>query len=205
MFSFWRKRPGTIVKFGSLHEAVDAGDLTATQALLRDGIDPNLQSDSGATPLHIAAARGHVDIAKLLIESGANVNFLIDEGGTPLMAAAARIKPRMIELLISCGAKPNMKGHDGRFPLVCLFQPSVLAVEAQLECIRLMVDHGAIVDERTDDGITPLMSAAWFGNLEAVRELLRLGADVALRNNDGKTPAMLAFQRGHDTLAHILK
>ena len=203
--AFWNKRREPKVKFATLHEATEAGDCTAVQQFLHDGIDPNAQDEHDATALHIAAAAGHLGIAKLLIESGANVDFLINEGGTPLMAASARLKPEMIAFLISRGAQTNKKGHDGRYPLACPFHPGVVLVNEQLECIRVLVAHGARVNERTDTGGTPLMKAAWFGNREAVNELLKLGADPTLRDNRGRTAAMLAFERSHDELAQLLK
>lgn len=203
--AFWNKRREPKTRFVTLHEAVEAGDFNAVQQFLRDGTDPNAQDGRDATALHIAAAHGHLEIAKLLIESGANVDFLIEEGGTPLMAASARLKPEMIEFLISRGAQPNKKGHDGRFPLACPFHFGVVLVNEQLECIRGLVAHGANVNERTDTGGTPLMKGAWFGNREAVEELLKLGADPTLRDDRGRTAAMLAFERGHDDLAQLLK
>jgi ankyrin repeat protein len=203
--AFWNRNREPERKFASLHEAVEAGDYAAVQRFLRDGIDPNAQDGRDATALHIAAARGHLEIAKLLIESGADVDFLIDEGGTPLMAASALLKPTMIDFLISRGAQPNKKGHDGRFPLVCPFHPDLVLVNEQIQCIRSLVAHGATVNDRTDSGATPLMKAAWFGNREAVEELLELGADPTLRDNGGRTAAMLAFERGHDELAQLLK
>jgi uncharacterized protein len=78
-------------------------------------------------------------------------------------------------------------------------------VREQLECIRLLVAHGARVNERTDLGGTALMSAAWFGNREAVDELLRLGADSACRDYRGKTASVLASEKGYDELAKLLQ
>lgn len=203
--AFWNKRQTSEVKFTSLHEATEVGDYAAVQRLLRDGLNANAQDGRDATALHIAAAHGYLEIAKLLIDSGADVDFLIEEGGTPLMAASARFKPRMVEFLISNGAQPNKNGLDGRFPLVCAFQPDVVFVKEQIECIRSLIKHGAKVNECTDSGATPLMKAGWFGNMEAAEELLRLGADPTLRDNRGRTAAMMAFERGHDELAQLLK
>jgi len=202
---FWNKRREPHLEFASLHEAVEAGNYAAVHGFLRNGIDANAQDGRDATALHIAAACGRVEIGKLLIEYGADVDFLIDEGGTPLMAACAFSQAGMVEFLISKGAQPNKKGEGGRSPLQCSFQPDVIAVDEQLECIDLLVKSGAIVNDRTDSGNTPLMTAAWFGNREAVEELLRCGADAKLRNNGGETAAMLAFERGHDELAKFLK
>jgi len=203
--SFFRKNQASQpAKFGSLHEAVEAGDLAAVQAFVRGGTDPNAQTANGATPLHLAAARGRLEIARFLIDSGSEVDFLIDEGGTPLMSAAAAVQPALIELLLSKGAQPGKKGNGGRSPITCLFQPAVVSMDNQLKCLGLLVERGAAVNDPSDSGLTPLMNAAWFGNLEAAKELLKQGADSSLKDQRGRTAAALAFERHHDSLAQLL-
>lgn len=202
--SFWNNRRKSQAQFATIHDAAEAGDLAAVQAFVRGEKNPDVQAPSGATALHIASARGYLDVVKLLVESGSEIDFLIEEGGTPLMAAAAGLRPLIVEFLLTKGAQPNKKGHDGRFPLVCAFQPAVIAVSDQVKTIRLLVEYGADVNVCTDSGITPLMNAAWFGNREAAEELLRLGAEATLKNANGKTAATLAFERGHDSLAQLL-
>jgi ankyrin repeat protein len=192
-------------KFQTLHEAVDAGDVEAVKRFISKGAKVDELNEHGVPSLLYAAARGHLDVARILIDKGADVNFLIEEGGTPLMGAARCLKPRLIEFLLSKGAQPNKRGDGGLFPLACPFQPNVEAVDKQIECIRLLVSAGAGINDRTDSGATPLMNAAWYGNTLAAEELLRLGADPELRDNRGRTAAMMAFERGHDELAKLLK
>lgn len=203
--SFWRKRQNLDQNLPRLHDAVETGNLSVVQKLLQGGADPNALDGRGATALHIAAARGHLEIAQLLVAFGADINFLIDGGGTPLMSASSCLRPRLVDFLLAQGASPNQKGEGGRVPLRCVFQPDVVAVSEQLDCIRLLLAHGARLDERNDNGSTPLMASAWFGNTEAVKLMLQAGANPILRDNQDRTAAILAFIRGHDELAHLLK
>lgn len=203
--AFWNRHKKPQNNIQTLNEAAEVGDIKAVKQLINAGADVRALDGHGAPPLQLAVARGHVEIARILVENGADVNFLIEEGGTPLMGAAHCLKPRSIEFLLSKEAQPNKKGYGGRFPLICPFQPDVAAVDQQIECIRLLVSAGAIINMRTDTGFTPLMKAAWFGNTQATEELLRLGADPKLKDNRGRTAAMLAFERGHDELANFLK
>jgi hypothetical protein len=115
------------------------------------------------------------------------------------------LRDEVVELLLVLGAPPNQAGEGGRFPLLCTLQPDVAAVAEQINCIRLLVAHGAHVNQRADGGETALMRAAWFGNEEAIEELLRLEANSTLVNDRGKTAAMLAFEREHDDLAILLR
>jgi len=203
--AFWNRHKEPEKEFQSLHEAADVGDVEGVRRMIGDGAKINGLNYLGAPPLQYAAARGHLDIARILVDNGADVNFRIEKGGTPLMGAASCLKPRSIEFLLSKGADPNKKGDGGLFPLACPFQPDVAAVDKQIECIRLLVSAGARINERTDSGGTPLMKAAWFGNTQAAEELLRLGADPKLKDNRSRTAAILAFERGHDELANLLK
>jgi len=203
--AFWNKPKQPKMEYDTLLDAVDAGDIDAVRQMIRNGANVRGLNEHGAPPLQYAVARGHLDVAKLLVDHGADVNFLIEGGGTPLMGAASCLVPRSIEFLLSKGADPNKKGDGGRFPLACPYHGNLVTVDRQIECIRLLVAGGARVNERTDTGFTPLMKAAWFGNTQAAAELLRLGADPELRDSDGKTAAIIAFERGHDELAKLLK
>jgi len=56
------------------------------------------------------------------------------------------------------------------------------------------------VNERNEDGRTPLMFAAINGETECAKELLQHGADVNATAHDGGTALMLCgFSRGHGT------
>jgi ankyrin repeat protein len=52
---------------------------------------------------------------------------------------------------------------------------------------RLLLDRGADVNSRANDGFTPLHRASAYGAPEVVRLLLEHGADVEAVNVDGKT------------------
>jgi uncharacterized protein len=201
---FSRKEKAFEFKFSSLHDAVEAGDLKEVECYLKNGNSVHQLDSRGAPCIHVAAARGHTNIVKLFIDYGVDVNFLINEGGTPLMAACSCLQAKMVEFLLEHGADPNIKGQGGRTALICTFKPRVTDLVAQSKCINLLVRSGARVNDRTNDGGTALMDAAWFGNRDAVIELLHLGADPKLRDENERTAAMLAFERGHDELAKML-
>ena len=82
----------------------------------------------------------------------------------------------MVRLLVSYGADMNVRrGEDGIMPIHLCSYPS----EASL-----LLDLGADVDARTDDGRTPIFCFTFGGRLECARFIVRRGADVKLTADD---------------------
>ena len=66
-----------------MHWATKQGNLPAVRALLKSGVDANVDMhfQNGFRALHVAAKRGHTAIVKTLIEAGADVDFRAVVGG----------------------------------------------------------------------------------------------------------------------------
>ena len=61
------------------------------------------------------------------------------------------------------------------------------AVFGHLEAVRALVQAGANVNARNNDGASPLLVAAFFCRTEIVQHLLAHGADKQAKDNAGKT------------------
>ncbi|MBK8892393.1 MAG: ankyrin repeat domain-containing protein [Dechloromonas sp.] len=70
-----------------LHLAASNPDLTALQALVVAGADPNARDGDGATPLHIAAYAQNAKHAQLLLEAGADPHARTNAGRDPTSMA----------------------------------------------------------------------------------------------------------------------
>jgi ankyrin repeat protein len=68
-----------------------------------------------------------------------------------------------------------------------------------------LLDAGAVPNTQNEEGITPLMNAAWFGCRDSVRELLRRGADPLTRDKKGRAAKDLAAEREHREVEELLK
>uniref|UniRef100_A0A8D1WPG5 Protein phosphatase 1 regulatory subunit 27 n=3 Tax=Sus scrofa TaxID=9823 RepID=A0A8D1WPG5_PIG len=64
-------------------------------------------------------------------------------------------------------------------------------LSGNLECVKLLVKHGADIHQRDETGWTPLHIACSDGYPDIARYLISLGADREAANDDGELPADL--------------
>jgi ankyrin repeat protein len=99
-----------------IHDAALDGDIDEVQRQLDAGVDPNLKSSKGATPLFYAVYKGHLEIVELLITRGADVNAVYLSNSV-LDQAHSYDDQEIVELLETHGAevagKDSGKG-DGK-------------------------------------------------------------------------------------------
>lgn len=100
-----------------LFTAVQAGDRTVVQRLLKRGAVLGARDGEGHTALWLAVSRGHLDIADLLLERGAGVDARGNDGWTPLIEAAHSGNVAMVRLLIAHKANVNAEGNFGETAL----------------------------------------------------------------------------------------
>lgn len=79
----------------------------------------------------------------------------------------------------------NKKDKDGHTPL---FASLVGAPELAANLLKM----GASLEQKDNNGSTPLMISAMLGNPEMVAELLRHGASIKTTNADGHSPLSIA-------------
>lgn len=157
--------------------------------------------------LQQATGEGDAARAGRLLSQGADANYLPDETkyaipddvyvssnyldkGSPLRIAAGHSDMPMIRLLLEHGADVKKAERT---------EGSLLVRKSSVEVAGLLVEHGADVngpvskpDAWGSTPITPLMSAAFDGDLEMVRFLLAHGADATMKGTEGKTALDLA-------------
>ena len=114
---------------------------------------------------------------------------------------------RVKKLLASDPSLLDSKDSNGDTPL------HNAAINGQLETVRYLLEFGAMVDVKNDEGMTPLIGASWYGDSTAkpgedltggnpaiVELLIKAGATVNTRDVHGYTPIHCANREVIDLL-----
>ena len=132
-----------------------------------------------------------VIIAGILLDSGAWIDAKDNEGYTPLHSAAQAGPAALpvLQALVKRGAAVNTQASVpvSTTPLHATCMP-----DSELECLRLLLQHGANVDIRDTLGATALHRACKEGREDAVSLLLAHKADVNARDMYESTPLHFA-------------
>lgn len=114
----------------------------------------------GQDALICAARYNRPNLMRIMLQKGASVAFTDDQGWTALAHAAI------------CEANPEQTMYGPR-----------------ADCIRLLIEYGAMIDHRVEDESTILMAAFRHDLLARSRHLLiDAGADLTVQNRFGETP-----------------
>ena len=176
----------------ALMMASRTGAVDAMTTLLKAGAVVNATEKlRGTTALMWAAAQSHPAAVTLLIDHGADVGARstpVALGRTAYLAPTARQRASQLvndadrEVFVR---RPNNEG-GGLTALV------FAAREGDLESARVLVTAGADVNQATQYGWTPLLTATQNRHYALATFLLEHGADPNLANRGGWTPLYLA-------------
>ena len=158
-----------------MHWAIKQGNLPAVRALLKSGVDVNVDMhfQNGFRALHVAAKRGYTAIVKTLIEAGADVDFRAFDGGdvkgkTPLYVAAENGATLAVIELLKAGADVDIASDKGKTPLL------IAAANGMDNCVSLLIYAGADVDWIDDSGSTAMLLAANCKIVKLLKEAVRV-------------------------------
>ncbi|KAG5278954.1 hypothetical protein AALO_G00104560 [Alosa alosa] len=130
-----------------------------------------------------------------------------DCGAMPCSQAAASLKPiRSVhfpnDIVFQDYVRTGELERIGRFmrarrvSLDTIYHSGMAAIHeavlsGNLACVKLLLEYGADIHQRDEEGWTPLHMACSDSFPEIARYLLSLGADVDAENEDGDKPADL--------------
>ncbi|CAK9112610.1 unnamed protein product [Durusdinium trenchii] len=156
--------------------------------LIEERADVNGPNWQGQTPLLLAAKHGHVRIATFLLNMKGDPLASADpEGWTPLHEAARLNRAGTCEVLLehdrNVASPVQLDARCRRAqPYFCRSTPAIIAAdEGSLESLKVLVQFGANIDARREDGNNLIMLAAAKGHYEVCRFLLQCGCLVCGR------------------------
>jgi hypothetical protein len=143
-----------------------------------------------ATALDGRDATPSIRTADVLLARGIDLHdHAFTEGrwkATPVWFCVAFGRNRKLaEHLIERGASPQYSLYAA-------------AYNRDTAAIRLLVRHGADVEESSGRGETPLLGAVGWSHFEAAEALLKCGANVNAQNDRGMTAAHLMLKKNSD-------
>lgn len=153
-----------------LRDALCEGGWQGALNALTLGADPNAHR-LGPPPLCLAVESARIDLVELLIDFGANPSVADELGYTPLHCTADYSLPDIVNLLLLKGSCHRSKSLGGQTPLHRASQGG-----SEVDCIRLLIQAGALVNAKCSLCETPLHCAARVAWPFGIQSLLELGA-----------------------------
>ncbi len=158
----------------------------------------------------VAVSNQDIAIVKLLLEKGADISAKNSYEETALIEAARSFDSEMLRTLLD--GNPDIKDKNAALfeaaengPVVIHIADAPPSATGQndraattapelpwVKNVELLLDSGADIEARDDEGETPLMRAAAFGQSETFKLLLERGAKINVRDRGGLTPLIAA-------------
>ncbi|CDQ62607.1 unnamed protein product [Oncorhynchus mykiss] len=171
----------------------------------------NMTDGNGNTALHYSVSHSNFTVVGLLLDTGmCCVDKQNKAGYTAIMLAAlSSVKEEddmvVVRKLFSQG-NVNAKASQA-ISVACAGQTALmLAVShGRQEMVRALLDCGAEVNVKDDEGSTALMCASEHGRAEIVSLLLdQPGCDISIVDNDGSNALSIALEASHNDTAVLL-
>jgi ankyrin repeat protein len=151
------------------HEAAGNGSVDLLNVLVQHGVSLHPSGEQHQVdrvmarhPFHYAAVEGRAAFIEAMLAKGlVDVNMTDADNCTAVYYAAANGHADVLKVLLAHGGDPNVCSIR-RSPLHC-------AVEwRRLDCIRLLLSHGALIGAKDKDELTPMAIAQQRQDAEVV-------------------------------------
>ena len=186
----------------ALFKAAESGNLVLLRSLLKYGLNPMQQDESGEIPLAVAIRCGNLSVANCLLGITKNPALIVDkEGATLLHKAAWGDMPSITcELLDKHGIDIEFKDNFGRTAV------HIAAYQSSCKMLKyLLVEKQANVNAIDHESRTPLFSGAYDGNNRVLKILCECGADLSVKDKNGMTALDFAFSKNEFETVKFLK
>lgn len=193
--------------FTALHIAAQKGLSLLTDALLKNGASPNIQSGIAElkSALHFAVENDHAAVLQVFVDqnqanAGENPDFNLKtaDGDSPLSQSLALGRKSLVSILIKGGADVNARnGQD-----LTLLHQAILKEDA--ETAAFLLEQGADMNALTGEQESPLQLAIHCRLPTVVDALCSLGVSFSSPDNKGDAPLWTALESEQDAVASVL-
>ncbi|KAL0316001.1 UNVERIFIED_CONTAM: hypothetical protein Sradi_5478300 [Sesamum radiatum] len=206
-----------------LEAAAASGESLIVELLLAHKASTERSESSTWGPIHLAAGNGHVEVLRHLLLKGVNVNARTKDGKTALHMAVEERRRDCARLLLANGARADIQnssdgenstapydlaaenGHNKLFDALRLGDNlAVAARKGEVRTIIRLLENGASINGRDQNGWTALHRAAFKGRIDAARALIEKGIDVNAKDEDGYTALHCAAESGQADVIELL-
>lgn len=169
--------PVVVNPAGTLFQSMGLVGIDVPQAMefLKEGASVNILDQRGYSPFHYAVMFREWDLVKEMAKQGGRLS-------DAFVAAGMGEVGQMIGFIREAGDNSNMTDTFQNTPL------HWAAIGGQPESVEALVQRGAKVDAKNDQGRTPLMLAVLGPKFDTVKALLDAKASVKVMDATGNTP-----------------
>lgn len=152
--------------------------------------------------LHEACAVGALETVRQIVhDRGRLIDAHSADGFTPLALACFFGNAAVAAHLVNQGANINLAATNQ----MRVAPIHAAAAARQIEIVKMLVENGADVNAKQQQGFVPLHAAAQNGDAEMTKLLLDHGADAKARSDNGQTALDLAMLQGHAKAVELLE
>jgi cytohesin len=213
----------------ALHAAATKGHGQCVESLVQGGATVDAEDGGCSTPLMAAARGGHVEVVRMLLEAGADParkDEIGNRGGRTALNRAKRAgkhevvallegwarqqpRPENLEAAAKAGDLQSLrellaKGCDPNATNATLWTALHQASQkGHSDCVKVLLENGALVDCKDRVGRTSLMLAAPSSDM-IVRLLLKAGADHSCKTRVGDSALHWAASKGNSSSIETL-
>ncbi|XP_078254841.1 transient receptor potential cation channel subfamily A member 1-like [Rhinoraja longicauda] len=155
------------------------------------------------TPIHKAATYDSSELLEYLIEQGSDMNMVDSESRTPLLWATSHGAWNSVRTLVMKGANVKIKNSMGcNFLHLTVLQPKGL-LNLSEEILKSNEVH-ELLDDKDNNGCTPLHYVCRLGQTDSVAKMLALKACLYLKTRDKKSSLHFAANCGRLNTCKLL-
>ncbi|RDD37563.1 Transient receptor potential cation channel subfamily A member 1-like protein [Trichoplax sp. H2] len=180
-----------------LHRAAGFNRPQIVEYLIQKGARIEARDCDFFTPLLSAAAYGRVDSVKTLLEKNVDITATDYKERSAVYWAAQENQPETLQLLLSRDPRKTKVLVDAadtndNYPL------HVASREGYVNCVKILLEHGAQIDARNEEELTPLHLAADNGRTQVVRVLVNYDSSIVNDEDESSnSPLHIAAIKGH--------